>query len=440
MSDTIFALSSGPPPAGVAVIRVSGPGVRQALGRMIDSVPEPRRATVREVKGPDGSVIDQALAIFFAAPKSFTGEDLAEFHVHGGRAVVGAMLTALGKMERFRLAEAGEFTRRAFLNRRLDLAQVEGLADLVQAETDAQRRAALRQAAGALGKICEGWRDRLLGARALVEAGFDFSDEADVLGDEIEKVAWEEVRKLAAEIGAYLAQRTAERIREGLEVVILGPPNAGKSSLLNALARRDVAIVTPEAGTTRDLIEVHLDLGGYPVTVVDTAGLREAAGAAEREGIRRAEERASRADMVIWLGDLMAGPIKDEPLAANVIRVAGKADLFDSEEERLPAFRGYDMAVSPKTGAGLAELVERISRFARESFAPGEGSLITRERHRLALGECVEALNRSLDRSAATELRAEELRRATDALGRISGRVGVEDLLDVIFREFCIGK
>jgi tRNA modification GTPase len=473
MGRTIYALASGAPPAALAVIRISGPDARAVLVELTDSVPEPRKVSLRRIKDRDGSAIDEALVTFFAGPESFTGEDVAELAVHGGRAVLAAVLRRLAGLDGLGPAEPGEFSRRAFLNRKMDLAQVEGLADLVQAETEAQRRAAERVAGGGLGRLVEAWRERLVRARALVEAGLDFVDEGDVT-DEVGRKAWGEVEDLAEEIALYLDAGTAERLRDGMEVVIVGAPNAGKSSLLNALAKRDVAIVTPEAGTTRDVLEVHLDLGGYPVTVVDTAGLREAASMAEREGIRRAEERARRADLVLALEDLTRpeapalelfpispnrkllsvlsflaisdGKVESTfpeialPVSAPILRVGSKADLIESGRKQARPSGRYDMVVSAKTGEGLGALTAAIERFARESFAAGESSLITRERHRLALEASVAAMRKSLAADSAVELRAEELRRATDALGRITGRVGVEDLLDVIFRELCIGK
>ncbi len=304
-ADTIFALSSGPPPAGVAVVRISGPGTRFGLETLVDSIPEPRRVSLRNVKDRDGALLDRGLVLFLPGPASFTGEDVAELHLHGGRAVIAAVLAALAELPGFRPAEAGEFTRRAFGNDRLDLTQVEGLADLVLAETEAQRRQALREADGALGRVYDGWRERLVRARALVEAELDFAEEEDVPGA-VSDQAWAIAAEVRKEIVNHLADRRGERVRDGVEIVVLGAPNAGKSSLVNAIARRDVAIVTPEPGTTRDLIEVRLDLGGFAATLVDTAGLRRAEGAIEREGIRRAEARAEVADMVLWLADATA--------------------------------------------------------------------------------------------------------------------------------------
>jgi tRNA modification GTPase len=439
--DTIFALSSGPPPSGVAVVRVSGERAGFGLETLTGSVPEPRKASLRLIRGSDGEVLDRGLALFFPGPGSATGEDVAELHLHGGRAVVAAVLDRLGRIEGFRPADAGEFTRRAFLNRKLDLAQVEGLADLVAAETEAQRRQALRQAEGRLSELYETWRTRLVRARAMVEAGLDFAEEEDV-PESAGKDAWNDLAEVGREIAGHLEDgRRGERLREGAEIVVLGPPNAGKSSLVNALARRDVAIVTAEPGTTRDLIEVRLDLGGFPATVVDTAGMREAVGPVEKEGIRRASERAGRADLVLALTD-MTGEAFGMPADGKVpvLRVGTKLDRIDSEVERCRRMKALDVAVSSRTGEGLEVLCKRIAAFLAAELAPGESPLITRARHRAALESCRAAIEAALSRDIADEIRAEELRRATDALGRITGRVDVEDLLDVIFREFCIGK
>jgi tRNA modification GTPase len=438
-SDTIFALSSGPPPAGVAVVRISGPGVRFGLETLIDSIPEPRRASLRSIKGGDGAIIDRGLVLFFPGPASFTGEDVAELHLHGGRAVVAAVLAALSELPGFRPAEAGEFTRRAFANGSMDLTQVEGLADLVQAETEAQRRQALRQADGALGRLYDGWRERLIRARALIEAELDFPDEDDVPGAMGEQ-AWGDVSALRQEMVNHISDRRGERLRDGVEIVVMGPVNAGKSSLVNAIARRDVAIVTAEPGTTRDLIEVRLDLAGYPVTMVDTAGLRSAEGAVEREGIRRAEARGRSADLVLWLTDV-SGIADEPPPPAGAIRVGTKMDLIDSEAERSRRTAAFDAAVSSVSGEGVSDLLTMIAERVGTFLAPAESLQMTRSRHRAALTAAVEAIDEALrEDGRAIELRAEDLRRAGDSLGRITGRIDVEDLLDVIFRDFCIGK
>jgi len=440
LSDTIFALSSGPPPAGVAVIRVTGPGARFGVETLTGSVPQPRRAALASIRR-DNDTIDRGLVIFFPGPESFTGEDVAEFHVHGGRAVIAAMLTALTELPGFRPAEPGEFTRRAFLNRKLDLTEVEGLADLVAAETEAQRRQALRVAGGDLRRRAEAWRERLVRARAWVEAELDFADEADV-PEAAGARAMEDVAGIAREIEAVLDdQHRGERIREGAEIVVLGPPNAGKSSLINALARREVAIVTPEPGTTRDLVEVRLDLGGYPVTLVDTAGLRDTEGLVEREGIRRARARAAEADLVVWLTDI-SGPAMAGPGAidAPVLRVGTKADLIVSKRALARRAEAFDVVISAVAGLGVDGLIQRLGQFAAKEFRPRESDLIVRARHRAALVACAAALTAAQASFAEPEIRAEELRRAGDALGRLAGRIDVEDVLDAVFREFCIGK
>jgi tRNA modification GTPase len=385
-------------------------------------------------------MLDRGLVLFFPGPASFTGEDVAEFHVHGGRAVVAAVLAVLAELEGFRLAEAGEFTRRALGNERLDLTQVEGLADLVAAETEAQRRQALRQSDGSVGRLYEGWRRRLVRARALIEAELDFADEEDVPAS-ASSGAWALAEAVRQEILGHIDDRRGERVREGVEIVVAGPPNAGKSSLVNAIARRDVAIVTAEPGTTRDMIEVRVDLDGYAATLVDTAGLREAEGVVEKEGVRRAVERAARADIVLWLGDLREGRVEPPALAAHVVHVGTKLDLIDSASERGRVLVDFDHAVSSLTGEGVAELLAGLGRRLAEELGTGESVVATRLRHRTALKDCAEAIKAALnDEGRGLELRAEDLRRAGDALGRVTGRIGIEEMLDVVFRDFCIGK
>jgi len=451
--DTIFALSSGRPPAAIAVVRISGSHAGAALERLTGRIPEPRKAALARVRDPaNGDVIDEALVLWFPGPHSETGEDVAELQLHGGHAVIAAVLDALGGLEGCRLAEAGEFTRRGFENGKLDLTEVEGLADLIAAETPAQRRLAYRQLKGLIGDRAEEWRRQLIEALALVEARIDFSDEADV-PEELVKPALYAAQQLRSEIAASLDDGgRGERLRDGLVVAIAGPPNVGKSTLLNRLARREAAIVSPYAGTTRDVIEVHLDLGGYPVTLLDTAGIRESAEPVEREGIRRAAERAVAADLVLWVVDASAngGAVIERPsnLAESCIwLVKNKIDRADAkgQERSVDCDRSgfkFTVLLSALSGLGLEELVRELTTFSEGFFGATEAVLVTRERHRRALNETVIFLDRALAQSAAgsEELIAEELRSAAITLGRLTGRVDVEDILDVIFRDFCIGK
>jgi tRNA modification GTPase len=433
-ADTVFALSSARGRAGVAVIRVSGGGARNALVELVGRVPAPRVAIFARLREPEGGEeIDRGLVLWFPGPASFTGEDVAEFHVHGGAAVIAAMLAALGRMSGFRSAEPGEFSRRAFEHGKLDLTGIEGLADLVEAETSAQRRQALRQMGGAFARLTQSWAGRLIRAAAHLEAAIDFPEE--VLPEDLLSPVLAEAACLAGEIRARLADgRRGEILRDGLSVALIGPPNCGKSSLLNALAGRDAAIVSAIAGTTRDVIEIHLDLGGYPVILADTAGLRESTDAIEQEGVRRARARAESADIVLIILDV-SDPVSREtdlgPISRqNSLRVWNKVDLT--------AAPTGEIGVSARTGLGLDELVARLGAAAEQLLA-GSAPLVTRQRHREALTACEAALIRaSLERDPV--LLAEDLRIAIRALGRITGKVDVEDLLDVIFRDFCIGK
>jgi tRNA modification GTPase len=443
-ANTIFALSSGHGRAGVAVIRVSGPVAGYVLDRMAAPRPKPRFAALRRIKHPwDGEVLDDGLALWFEGPKSETGEDMAEIHVHGGRAVIAAVLEGIGAIEGCRLAEPGEFARRAFENGKLDLTGVEGLADLIDAETAAQRRQALRQAEGALGQLYAGWRQRLVAATALMEAAIDFSDEVDVARDSVAK-ARVEAEALQAEILAHLDDgHRGEVIREGFRVVLAGPPNVGKSSLLNALARRDVAIVSAEAGTTRDVIEVKLDLDGLPIVVSDTAGIREATGSVEREGIRRTLGRAKAADLVLWMVDATdleaPAPAELDARGDRLLVVVNKFDLLDGKV--LQVLPEGALAVSALTGFGLDRLTLRLSAYARARIGTDEAPALTQARHRQQLLRCRAALSTFLNSPGEElELRAEDLRRAAQALGRITGAVDVEDVLGEIFGRFCIGK
>lgn len=445
-TDTIFALASAAGRAGVQVLRLSGPAAGPALCRLTGrSLPPPRQAVLASLYAPDagpdpgpdaGELIDRGLLLWFPGPASFTGEDVAELHLHGGRAVLQAATRALVALG-LRVAEPGEFSRRAFENGKLDLTEAEAIADLVDAETAAQRRQALRQMEGELGRLYEGWRQRLTRALAHLEAEIDFPEE-DLPGgltDAVRPV----VETLAAEIAAHLADNSrGERLRDGIAIAILGAPNAGKSSLLNAIARRDVAIVSAQAGTTRDVIEVQLDLGGYPVQLADTAGLREAAEAIEAEGIRRALDRAGRADLKLLVFDATQPPDAATLALAdnNALLVLNKAD-WPGAATALP---GHDaLTVSAATGAGLAGLLTALEQAVAARFNPAGAPALTRARHRAALEACRDSLRRALG-APLPELAAEDVRLASRALGRITGRVDVEDLLDVIFRDFCIGK
>lgn len=437
--ETIYALSSAGGRAGVAVIRVSGP----AAGDVVEALtggksPPPREAALRRLVDPaSGAALDRALVIRFVAPQSFTGEDVAEFHVHGGRAVVEGVLSALGRLPDLRAALPGEFTRRAFENGKLDLTEAEGLADLIDAETEAQRRQALRQMEGALGQLYEGWRGRLIRVLAYAEAEIDFADE-DIPGDLMARLG-PQIEALAGEIQNHLDDGgRGERLRDGVEVAIVGPPNVGKSSLLNRLAGREAAIVSDEAGTTRDVLEVRLDLGGVPVTLADTAGLREAEGAIEKEGIRRGLAKARSADLrLVMVAAKRGGGVEgDFDLAQpGDLRIVNKADMGEGV--------GGALAISALTGAGIEALVAALTERVAALFGASEHPVITRARHREGLEACSFELKRALAglrEGRSGELVAEDLRLAARSLGRITGRVDVEDLLDVVFRDFCIGK
>ena len=432
--DTIFATASGYGRAAVCLIRISGGQSRFVLEALAGSVPAPRRAAVRVLREPGtGEPLDQALVLWMPGPGSFTGEDQAELHIHGGLATRAAVLRALGSLKECRPAEAGEFTRRAFLNGRMDLSQVEGLADVIDAETEAQRRQAMRQLGGRLGQATERWREDILQVLALLEASLDFSDEGDVPAD-LEADILRRLGLIEGDLAGVLANRSGERLREGLSVVLAGPPNAGKSTLLNALARRDVAIVSPVAGTTRDIIEVHCDLGGLPVIVADTAGLRESGDAVEQEGVSRARARAQDADLVLWLIP-PEGPEAEAPPARRLLRVGTKADLGGRRE-------GCDLLVSAASGEGIPELIERLAAEAQAALGGGD-AVVTRERHRKALERAysgVVGAREMLATGGPLELAAEEVRLASRAVGEITGRVDVEHVLDRLFSSFCIGK
>lgn len=441
-ADTIFAPATAPGRAGVAVIRISGKRAGDALTALTGKpVPPPRLATLLRLRDPSTrDLLDEALVLYFAAPASFTGEDVVELHLHGGRAVVGGVVQALGATPGLRPAEAGEFTRRAFAAGKLDLTAVEGLADLVDAETAAQRKQALRQLGGALARKVEDWRDRLMRLLAHAEADIDFPDE-DLPGGLADRVA-RGVRVLSDDLAAVLADGgRSERLRDGLHVVIVGAPNVGKSSLLNALSRRDAAIVSHLAGTTRDVVEVHLDLGGYPVILADTAGLRDGGDVVEREGMARARARAEDADVVVGVLDGTRLPdLEPETTALLDERAVLVVNKCDAAADVPAELAGYPVvAVSAKSGQGLEALTTALSARCAARFDGAEAGVVTRARHRSALEECRRHLAGAL-KAPLPELAAEELRMAARALGRITGRVDVEDLLDVIFRDFCIGK
>ena len=437
---TIFALSSGRPPSALAVVRVSGPQAGLVLTTLAGKLPAPRQASRRLLRDGAGQPVDDAVVLWFPGPASATGEDVAEFHAHGGRAVLAALLAAISKIPNTRAAEPGEFTRRAFENGKLDLTEADGLDDLIHADTDRQRRQALRQLQGLLGDRARDWRERIIEASALIEAGIDFSDEGDVPA-ELRAPAVKAIKALHDEIAEVLAaQGQSERLRDGLVVAIAGPPNVGKSTLINQLARREVAIVSPHAGTTRDVIEVQLDLDGYPVTVIDTAGIRETEDPVEQEGVRRAKARAAEADLVLWLVGPDAVAEERAPGATPVWAVRNKIDL---EEGVSVAGAGADktFAISASRGDGLPDLIKAMVEFAAEFFGPSEGALVTRTRQRDLLHQASGSLRRSLELvEEGEELAAEELRAAAYALGRLLGRVDVEDVLGAIFQKFCIGK
>jgi tRNA modification GTPase len=435
--DTIFALASAAGKSAVALFRISGPGCSAALAALAPEARFPvRQAVVRTLLHPrTGEPIDRALITRFEAPSSFTGEDLVELSVTGGRAVISATAEGLMLVPGLRAAEPGEFAWRAFVNGKIDLSEVEGLADLVDAETDAQRRQAQRIAGGALSRECEAIRALLIGAMATIEAQIDFSDveDAGILTLDSVKHA---VREAMGRIDrALLSAKAASRLREGFVVVIAGPPNVGKSTLINALAGRDVAITSPYAGTTRDLIEVFLDLRGYPVILVDTAGIRDVDDPVEREGVSRALRRAAHADLTLWLDDRDGSA---PPLAAGQALVV--RTKIDRPENRLASSRP-DFAISAKTGTGLDKLLDAIADLAEERMASSEPAVLTLERHRQAFQEARESLSSVLGSEASEpELIAEDLRRAAAALDRVVGRIGVEDVLGEIFSRLCVGK
>jgi tRNA modification GTPase len=449
VDETIFALSSGAGRAGVAVIRISGSGARAALAALARRVPPPRLATRVELRDPDSAMpLDDALILWFPGPGSYTGEDVAEMHVHGGVAVVAAVLDALGRRPGLRVALPGEFTRRAFLSGKLDLTEAEGLIDLIDAETEAQRRQALRQKDGRLGRLYDGWRDRLIGLLAHFEAAIDFPDED--LPDTLESTVRENITGVVAELTQHLDDKhRGERLRAGIQIAILGPPNAGKSSLLNLLAQRDAAIVSSRAGTTRDVVEVRMDLGGYPVILADTAGLRDSTDSIEAEGVRRAHAQAGLSDLKLVVFDSAArngrrvGAKIAGLIDSDTIVVRNKIDLMSKRSRPRPmALFDGALAVCPlsvRTGEGVDRFLTLLRDAVAQRIGQASAPVITRARHREAVRSCRDALRRAVE-APEIALAAEDMRLAARALGRVTGVVDVEDLLDVIFHDFCIGK
>lgn len=436
-TDSIAALSSGHLPSGVAIVRISGPHVRFALETISGLLPQSRKAHYGPLHAPDGKLIDHGLTLFFPGPNSFTGEDCGEFQVHGGRAVVTSLLGEIGKLPGFRQAEAGEFTKRAFLNGKMDLLEAEALADLISAETEAQRQFAVMNSSGAQSELYLAWRKRLIHARAMIEAEMDFADEADVPGS-VSSQVWDDVSQLGDEIQRHVdGYSKAEMIRDGFDVVILGAPNAGKSSLLNALLQREAAIVTDEPGTTRDLVEAVLDLDGLKVRITDTAGLREPAGKVEAIGIERAKERAKSADLVLLLEDMTEPGNLILPTDVPVIAIGTKLDRHRPTAESAP----YTLMISTATGQGIDDLLKMIGERAAGAIGQRGDILPSRLRHVELLKDAQNYLGAALSASnTMLELKAENLRLASDRIGKLSGAVDVEDLLDVIFSQFCIGK
>ena len=448
-ASTIFAVSTAPGRAAIAVIRISGPAAGPVLQSLTGSIPPHRQAALANLRHPTTrELIDQALVLYFAGPRSETGEDIAELQVHGGRAVVRAALEALADIPGCRPAEPGEFAHRAFINGKLDLTAAEGLADLIDAETEAQRRQAITLAAGHHAALYDGWRTRLIECQAMIESAIDFSDETDV-SDQAAIMATESARTLLADINSHLAgAHRGEIVRNGFRVVIAGPPNAGKSTLLNALANREAAIVSDEAGTTRDAIEVHLNLAGLAVIVTDTAGIRETSAKVEREGIRRTLDRARTADLVIWLTDI-AEPespptglllTEAQPQAPNtpatILWVANKADKASGDTHQ-----AAQLVISAATGLGLEQLTNSIVASAQSHIGTTDDLVPTSARQAFHLKLAAEHLQNYLKASTSEiELRAEDLRLAANSLGRLTGRIDAEDVLDQIFSRFCIGK
>jgi tRNA modification GTPase len=424
--DTIFALSSGSPPAAVAIVRISGPGAERALEQLAGRLPEPRRATLASL-AMDGQKLDEAIVLRFPGPASVTGEDVAELHLHGGRAVVASVIEALEAMDGLRAAEPGEFTRRAFEHGRIDLAEAEGLADLLAAETQSQRRAALAIAGGAVSRMVAGWQERVLGLAAGLEAAIDFSDEGEV-GESLPPGWRDSLAELVGDMKEVLARPPAERLRDGVRIVFAGPPNAGKSSLFNRLAGREAAITSAEPGTTRDVVEAPTSIGGIPFLLIDTAGLRETVGdEVESIGVARAEANIESADLILWLG-----PPSSCPVPSRAILIASKAD-----QRRAPV-DGVDLNLSARTGENVDALTAMLVERAK-TLLPAEGETAINARHRRILIAALHHLE-GLKAESDFVILAEALRLARAELDRITGKSGVEHMLDALFGRFCIGK
>ena len=435
--DTIFALSSGKLPSGVAVIRVSGNEVQNIIKSIRGKVPPARMMAYGSLYSLEHEFLDSALTVFFPAPNSFTGEDCVEFHLHGGKAVVARFLNELSKFENCRIAEAGEFSKRAFANGKLDLTEAEGLADLIDAETESQRRLAVMGASGALAELYREWRQELLQARAMIEAELDFVEEQDI-PDSVSDRIWDKLKLLNSAIKKHLADGyRAQAMREGIKIVIAGAPNSGKSSIINRLAGRDVAIVTDEEGTTRDALEIRLILAGLPVLVTDTAGIRETANKVEKIGIDTALRRLQEADLILHIED-MSSPVEITLPADNkaeIWRLGNKVDLVSGDSRKWP------IQFSAETGEGFEEFLNKLIDFCN-SFSESLGDLVpARKRQFDLLEETISEIDSALIlKDLDLTLRAEHLRRASDMLGRITGDIDVEDILDVIFSQFCVGK
>lgn len=433
-ADTIFALSSGKLPSGVGVFRISGPKTRFAVETIADLVPPPRKLHWTKFKDMDGQVIDSGLVCYFEAPASYTGEDSAEFHVHGSVAVSRRLSAVLADMDGLRAAEPGEFTKRAFLNGKLDLAEAEGLSDLLVAETESQRRVAIHQVGGVLSSLYRQWRERLVSCRAMIEASIDFVEEDDGATGHLSLV-YSEIDLICQEISDRLIRsNNSEIVTEGFKIVVLGPPNAGKSSLLNLLAGREAAIVTDEPGTTRDLIDVRLEIGGNLIILTDSAGIREPAGRVESVGIEKAIARGKTADLVIWLQDV-CGPqdILPDLGSVPVVKVGNKADLVSTTPV------GFDVLISAKTGQGVRDLLEKVLDVVNKAVGT-ESLFIVHQRQKSLLAACLQSLSSARVPGRSVDLVAEDLRMACNAIGRLTGDVDVEEMLDVIFSRFCIGK